>query len=112
MRHDRGAAAADILGQRGAHPVDLRLTGAYQDSLRWKRLLNAQLTRLAWSISSTDLPPTAAQLEFFAEVKGEVEAAEATWERLRDEEIPALNALVAAEGVGAVVLPAVVDDAP
>jgi photosystem II stability/assembly factor-like uncharacterized protein len=91
---------------------DLRLPGAYQDSLRWKRLLNAQLTRLASRISSSDLPPTAAQLEFYAEVKGEVEAAQGTWGRLRDEEIPALNALVAAEGVGAVVLPTVVEEAP
>jgi len=89
---------------------DLRLTGAFQDSLRWKRLLNAQLTRLAWTISSTDLPPTESQLAVYREVKAQVEAARATWIELRDAEIPALNALAASEGVGAVVLPATSDD--
>jgi hypothetical protein len=85
---------------------DLRLTGALQDSLRWKRLLHAQLTRLAWTIAGTDLPPTASQLEFFHEVRAQVEAARGHWSRLRDEEIPAFNALAATRGVGAVVLEA------
>jgi len=83
---------------------DLRLTGAFQDSLRWKRLLNAQLTRLAWNISGSDVRPTDAQLAFYREVKGQVEASLEIWRQLRDEEIPAFNSLVASEGVGAVVL--------
>ena len=83
---------------------DLRLTGAFQDSLRWKRLLNAQLTRLAWTLSGSDLPPTDAQLEFYREVKAQVVEARATWARLRDEAIPSLNALAAELGVAAVVL--------
>ena len=89
---------------------DLRLTGAYQDSLRWKRLLNAQLTRLAWTISGTDLPPTESQLAVYRELKGEVDAARATWQRLRDEEIPTLNDIAAAEGVGAIVVKSAASD--
>ncbi len=53
---------------------DLRLTGAYQDSLRWKRLLYAQLTRLAWTISRTDLPPTESQLAVLASSRAELGA--------------------------------------
>lgn len=83
---------------------DLRLTGASQDSLRWKRLLIAQLVRLASTIAGTDLPPTAAQLEYLHEVRAQVEAARARWARLRDEEIPAFNELAARRGVGAVVV--------
>ena len=91
---------------------DLRLTGAYQDSLRWKRLLYAQLTRLADTISRTDLPPTRSQLEFFAAVSAQVAEARAEWRRLRDEEIPAFNARAAGEGIGAVVLAAAADETP
>jgi hypothetical protein len=83
---------------------DLRLTGASQDSLRWKRLLSAQLTRLAWGIASADVRPTDAQLEFFAEIKQQAEAAEAAWAAIRDEAIPALNALAREQGVEAVIL--------
>ncbi|MCZ6727191.1 MAG: hypothetical protein O7A98_07520, partial [Acidobacteria bacterium] len=89
---------------------DLRLTGARQDSLRWKRLLNAQLTRLAWMIARTDVRPTDSQLEFYREVKAQVEQARATWSVLRHEDIPALNARAAAEGVAAVIMAAPVDD--
>jgi photosystem II stability/assembly factor-like uncharacterized protein len=83
---------------------DLRLTGAGQDSLRWKRLLSAQMTRLAWAVASADVRPTDAQLEFFAEIKQQAEAAEAAWAEIRDEAIPALNALAREQGVEAVIL--------
>jgi len=91
---------------------DLRLTGARQDSLRWKRLLNAQLTRLARTIAGTDVRPTDSQLELYREVKAQVGQALATWSVLRDEDIPALNARAAAEGVAAVILAAPADDSP
>jgi hypothetical protein len=83
---------------------DLRLTGASQDSLRWKRLLSAQLTRLARGISGADVRPTDAQMEFYREVKEQAEAAEAVWTQIRDEAIPALNALARDQGVEAVIL--------
>ena len=91
---------------------DLRLTGAYQDSLRWKRLLYAQLTRLAWSISRTDLPPTESQLAVLALLEAELAQARATWRQLQDEEIPAFNRLAAEQGVGAVILAAAESEGP
>lgn len=91
---------------------DLRLTGAYQDSLRWKRLLNAQLIRLAWTVSGTDLPPTEAQLAVYRELRAQAEEALAVWDELRTQDIPELNALAAAEGVGVIVVRDETEDAP
>jgi photosystem II stability/assembly factor-like uncharacterized protein len=106
-----GALDQEIKDFEGVY-FDLRLTGAGQDSLRWKRLLNAQLSRLAWTLEDTDMAPTAAQIEFFHQVRAQVEAARATWARLRDERIPAFNELAARHGVGAVALDAPAPDAP
>jgi hypothetical protein len=91
---------------------DLRLTGARQDSLRWKRLLSAQLSRLAWTIAGTDVQPTDSQLEFYLQVKAQAKQALMTWAVLRDVDIPDLNARAAAEGVTAVILAAPADDGP
>lgn len=85
---------------------DLRLTGAFQDSLRWKRLLYSQLTGLAWSISQTDLPPTASQIAVAEQLRQEMAVVRERWQRLRDEEIPAFNRRAAEEGVGAILLSA------
>ena len=83
---------------------DLRLTGPGQDSLRWKRLLSSQLVRLAWTMSGADVRPTDSQLEFFGELEEQVEATRALWAQIRDESIPALNALAVEQGVEAVIL--------
>lgn len=44
---------------------DLRLTGAGQDSLRWKRFLYSRMLYLVWGIAKTDHRPTDAQIEVF-----------------------------------------------
>lgn len=53
---------------------DLRLTGAGQDSLRWKRLLYARLTYLVWFVGSSDFPPTDSQRAVFEELKAQYDA--------------------------------------
>lgn len=83
---------------------DLRLTGARQDSLRWKRGLFAQLIYLAWGIGQVDVPPTDSQLEFYHELEEQAAEARAAWEQLRDEDIPQLTEKVTELGARAIVL--------
>ena len=44
---------------------DLRLTGAGQDTLRWKRLLYSRMIYLAWGIGRSDARPTDSQRQVF-----------------------------------------------
>jgi photosystem II stability/assembly factor-like uncharacterized protein len=83
---------------------DLRLTGARQDSLRWKRFLYAQLIYLAWGIGQVDVPPTDSQLAIYHELEEQAAEARAAWEQLRDEEIADLNDKAKELGAKAVIL--------
>ena len=62
---------------------DLRLTGAGQDSLRWKRLLYAQLGYLTWFLGGSDFPPTDAQRAVFHELEAAYDATVETMAELR-----------------------------
>ena len=76
---------------------DLRLTNAGQDTLRWKRLIWAKLGQLTWHVQSGDFAPTASQREVAALLAERIEAAEADFRRILDEDVPALRERLAAE---------------
>ncbi len=59
---EQAADLDDALRTLEGHFFDLRLTGAGQDSLRWKRLLYAKMTYLAAGIGGSDFPPTDQQI--------------------------------------------------
>ena len=64
--------------------VDLRLTTARQDSLRWQRRLLARLQYLAWRAHGTDHAPTAAQLQLANTLRAQLDSIETRFESLRD----------------------------
>ncbi|MEM8930667.1 MAG: sialidase [Acidobacteriota bacterium] len=70
---------------------DLRLTNAGQDTLRWKRLIWAKLGQLYWHVQRGDFAPTASQRQVHALLAERIEAAEADFGRLLDEDVPALR---------------------
>jgi len=78
---------------------DLRLTGAAQDSLRWKRLLYAKLFHLAWGVGRADFPPTDSQLELFRELEAWVGRCARRFDELRGE-VGAFGRLLGEKGVG------------
>jgi photosystem II stability/assembly factor-like uncharacterized protein len=84
---------------------DLRLTTAGQDSLRWKRLIYGRISQLGWQAGRADARPTDSQLAVFASLAEQVAAAEKRMETLRAEDLPALEKLLAASGVGPIVYP-------
>ena len=82
---------------------DLRLTGAGQDSLRWKRLLYSRMTYLAWGIAKTDHRPTDAQREVYDLYRGQMEAHGERWQGLR-QEVHDFNGRLTAAGLGGLLL--------
>jgi hypothetical protein len=95
-------AAADLdrrLRELEGEFFDLRLTGALQDSLRWKRLLYAKLFHLAWSLGRADFPPTGSQLELFRELEAEVGRCAHRFDELRGE-VGAFGELLREKGAG------------
>ncbi len=84
---------------------DLRLTSASQDTLRWPRLLYARLTALASRIGATDLAPTEPQRAVARLLLDELSTHRAALASLLAEDVPAVNALAAEEGL-AVLTPA------
>lgn len=88
---------------------DLRLTGAGQDSLRWKRLLYSRLVTLASTVEGSDRAPTGPQREVADELSAEMGAAREEWERLRSRTTPELFDALREAAVGPLVLPRVLD---
>ncbi len=70
---------------------DLRLSGASQDTLRWKRLLYARLASLAYTIGRTDDRPTDAQIEVLGDLEGQYGDVRARWLELRDHSLSELD---------------------
>ncbi len=78
--------------------VDLRLTAARQDSLRWQRRLHAQLQYLAWRIHKTDDAPNVAQKALAAELSSQLQELVDRRQRL-DQEIVVLNEAIGSSGL-------------
>ncbi len=91
------------LAKLEGHFFDLRLTGAGQDTLRWKRLLAARLTQLAWGVARADYPPTDAQQLVFQQLAAAVEVHQSSMVELR-QEIVSLNLRLRQAGIEAIVL--------
>ena len=81
---------------------DLRLTGARQDTLRWKRLLYARLTYLARRVARSDHRPTDAQRAVFEELDRQLAAATGSWSAFQTGELAALNRRATEAGLGVV----------
>jgi photosystem II stability/assembly factor-like uncharacterized protein len=84
---------------------DLRLSGASQDSLRWKRLLYARLVDLARRVQKTDHRPTDQHLEVAAMLHEQLEEQLERFEDLKRGEVEELNRLIGTAGLAGVVLP-------
>ncbi len=82
---------------------DLRLTGALQDTLRWKRLLYARIHHLARLVGKTDFPPTAAQLAVYRELGAELDDHRRRFAELEGE-VAAFNERLRDAGIAPVVL--------
>ena len=80
---DRATELDGALRALEGHFFDLRLTGAGQDSLRWKRLLYAKLTYLAAGIGGSDYPPTDQQVAVAHELLTELATHQETMITLR-----------------------------
>ena len=109
QRHDGGegleaareairALEAELADLEGLF-FDLRLTGAGQDTLRWKRLLWSRIGNLASRIGSSDGAPTAAQLEVLALLESRLESAEQAFASLRSGGIRELAELLSSSGL-------------
>ncbi|MEM1206300.1 MAG: sialidase [Acidobacteriota bacterium] len=101
-------AEADALEDRlkeieGAF-FDLRLTGARQDSLRWKRFLFGKIGQLAGHVEQADHPPTDAQLEVFEVLKERVEAQTQRYRELVEGDLPKVNGLLADRGLAGLIV--------
>ncbi|MEM6796521.1 MAG: hypothetical protein AAF725_21290, partial [Acidobacteriota bacterium] len=97
------SATAALEGLEGRF-FDLRLSGARQDSLRWRRLLWARIGYLAGRVARSDAPPTASQLEVAALLAQRVEAAGARYEEIVSGELAELAKLQEEHGLNSVVI--------
>jgi photosystem II stability/assembly factor-like uncharacterized protein len=93
----------DRLMELEGHFFDLRLTGAGQDTLRWKRLLYARLSHLATRLTRADFRPTDPQLAVLGELRDELDGHARRFEELR-EEVAAFNRLLRDKGIETVIL--------
>ena len=84
---------------------DLRLTGAIQDTLRWKRLLYARLHHLAEVVAKSDFPPTEAQLAVHRQLREELAVHRRRYAELAGE-VAAFNELLRRQGIAPVMLDA------
>lgn len=82
---------------------DLRLTGAGQDSLRWKRLLYSRLVSLAFGIGQSDHRPTDAQEAVAQQLLGELKAITGRMATL-SEDVGGLNQALRKAGLDGVVV--------
>ncbi|MEM8964459.1 MAG: sialidase [Acidobacteriota bacterium] len=84
---------------------DLRLTGAWQDTLRWERRLYARISYLAGYSSGSDFGPTDSQLQVAALLTDELVDVERRFDETRGK-VSTLNEQLVAAGLGGLVAPA------
>lgn len=74
--------------------IDLRLTNAGQDTLRWPRRLYSKITSLAAWIGQSDFAPTQQQMEVYELHRRSLSAVRTRISNLREQEIRRFNALL------------------
>jgi hypothetical protein len=84
---------------------DPRLTGAIQDTLRWKRLIYSRLLYLGWQLQGSDFRPTDAQVAVFRMLEGQLAAVERRFEAARGDALDALNARLREADLAGVMVP-------
>ena len=78
---------------------DLRLTGARQDSLRWRRLLHGRIAYLTRAIAGSDFAPTSQQREVYELLKASLAEQQQRLSELKKTELPAFDQLLEDYGV-------------
>ena len=86
-----------------SHFFDLRLTGARQDTLRWRRLLYARIGYLARLVGKSDFAPNRQHREVFEVLKQELEGHERRFGELLGE-VAAFNEMLSRKGVPSLVI--------
>jgi photosystem II stability/assembly factor-like uncharacterized protein len=84
-------------------PIEGRLVqvkmAASEDNLRYPNMLNEQYDTFSATLDSEDFGPTESQRQVFAYLHGELTAELGKWRGLLDNELPALQSLMRAQGV-------------
>ena len=95
-------AAAIEFASRMA-PIEARLVqvkmAASEDNLRYPNMLNEQYDTFLGTLNSEDFGPTESQRQVYAYLHGELTAELARWQTLVGTDLPALQALMHAQGV-------------
>ncbi|MGB6363840.1 MAG: sialidase, partial [Thermoanaerobaculia bacterium] len=78
---------------------DLRLTGARQDNLRWRRLLYGRIAYLTRSIAGSDFPPTSQQREVYELLKASLAEQQQQFGELTKTELANFDQLLDDNGV-------------
>jgi len=74
--------------------IQMKLTGAWQDALRWPIKLYAKLNSLAGGISSSDFPPTTQQIEVYEVFKRKLAEYKNSYKELLDKDFSNFNNLL------------------
>lgn len=85
--------------------IELRLTGARQDWLRWPARFYAKLGSLAGSLGSSDFPPTESQAAVQAQYREQLTGYQADLRRILRVDVPALNKILTSKGIPALEVP-------
>ena len=83
--------------------TQLRITGRGQDLIRYPVRTAGRLVYLSNDIGGSDFAPTAAHRAVYAELKGQLTASRAKYDRLLSGELAAFNSMLASRGVGGIV---------
>jgi photosystem II stability/assembly factor-like uncharacterized protein len=78
---------------------DLRLTGARQDNLRWRRLLYGRIAYLTRTIAGSDFAPTKQQREVYELLKASLTEQQQRFSELKETELAAFDQLLDDNGV-------------
>jgi hypothetical protein len=74
--------------------IQMKLTGAWQDALRWPIKLYAKLNSLAGGISSSDFPPTTQQIEVYEVFKRQLAEYQSSYKELFAKDFSNFNNLL------------------
>ena len=100
-------AAADSLAEKALaveeEITQLRITGRGQDLIRYPVRVAGRLVYLSNDIGQSDYAPTAAHRAVYAELKGQLTATRARYDRLMSTDLTAFNTMLASRGVGGIV---------
>jgi len=79
--------------------VQMKLTGAFQDALRWPIKLYAKLVNLAGSIAASDFPPTTQQVEVHELFKEQLSAFRKQLDEVLEKDLAEFNLLLKAKNI-------------